>query len=332
MTRVERVLKRLGIDAKKRGREWTALCPNKRHADRTPSWRIVDAPGTKKDGWHNCYPCSFGGTLLDLAEHVLGVPREEARVWLKGEEDTSPLPGSTRLEVRDRRPLRRSDPVRDPPGVCWDPFERWPASARDYVLSRGIDDWQVKCWGIGYALSGRLAGRIVFPYRDARGDLRGYTARTFTGQLKRYLEPHPKEGADTGVMFGEARWVRKEIRHTVAVVEGAVNALAVEKATSFCVAAIAGSNPLADARVGEYVRKLSTWKLVLLLTDPDAAGEKAAKALEGALARHAKTLRVRLPEGTDAADLGRPALRQRIIDALGDNGRGDSLGVRSVQG
>ena len=56
------VLQRLGIEARRRGREWTAICPNREHDDRKPSWRMRDEPGTVRHSKHHCFSCSFGGS------------------------------------------------------------------------------------------------------------------------------------------------------------------------------------------------------------------------------------------------------------------------------
>ncbi len=308
-SRVERILGRLGIEAKRQGKEWIALCPSPDHDDKNPSWRIRDDPGTKRDGYHKCWPCGFSGGATSLVSAVLGVTLKEARAWLAGDhvEEDRPVAGEVQLKVRTARGMKLPD------GVVVAPLAEWVTPARSYAYARGLTDWQVERWGIGYATGGKLAGRIVIPYRDAGGRPRGYTARTFFNNPKRYLEAHPSEGAMRSAMFGEQHWphVSRETS-TVFVCEGALNALAVERALfdeAFpSVAAISGSEPSAG-----HVAKLATFGYVVVLTDPDKAGDRAAEILGNALARHCAIARVRLPDGKDASDLTREELRSQIL-------------------
>jgi DNA primase len=302
MVSIERVLERLGIEAKKRAREWHALCPNPEHADRNPSWRIRDEPGSAKHGFHKCWPCGFGGGIADLVQAVLDLDWRAARAWLEEEAGSIKVPRRPMpVEVRVLPVARRAFVL--PSGVFLGPLREWPTPAREYALSRSLTEAQVVRWGIGHAVDGPLAGRIVFPYR-VNGLVRGYTARTYTNHPRRYKEASKREGADPSAMFGEQHW--PEERDTIYVTEGAINAIAVEVALGGAtVAAIAGS----DLRAGHAV-KLATFARLVLLTDPDEAGDKAARDITAGLGRHAVFSRVRLPPGSDAADLSSSELRR----------------------
>jgi DNA primase len=294
---VQKVLERLGIEAKRKGRELVAICPNKDHDDSSPSWRIRDEPGSSRHGFHHCWPCGFGGSLASLVEHVLGLEdHAAARDWLGGEAevDQKEVGG---VEVSVRRPRGR---FRLPSSVRFAPVERWPSPARDYFVGeRGLEAWQVERWGIGYATEGRLKGRIAIVSRDREGRPTRYTARSFTGDGLRYLEPEPEEGANPSAMFGEQHWPPLVERDLVFVIEGAINGLALEaELPGIYLAATAGS----EVR-GLYGPKLSTWKEVCLMTDPDKAGDRLADDLAASLSRHVSTRRLRLPEGTDQAKL-----------------------------
>jgi DNA primase len=339
VTRTEAALARLGIDARRRGREWWALCPNEKHKDRKPSWHIRDQPGHKKDGMHNCYPCGFGGTLVRLVAHVLKISDDAARDWLGGEEE-APIPAATVLDVRPREKLRVGD-FNLPAGVSFAPLAEWPSQAQDYARSRGLTPAQVARWEIGVAVEGRLNGRIVFPVRDMWGRIRSYSARTYTGSVMKYRTPDEREGADPAVVFGERHWPGRGVdenpgsRGRVFVFEGAINALAGERALLetygvpehgwtreyACIAALSGSsNALPDQSVRQAVaRKLATFDVVVVATDADVAGDRAWEELRGALARHARLVRARLPEGAggkkglDAAEVDPKLLAEVLL-------------------
>jgi len=70
---VKRVVKRLGIDIKKkRGHELYARCPNLSHMDKTPSWSINEITGA-----HHCFGCEYGGSLNDLVKDLTGLSLKE---------------------------------------------------------------------------------------------------------------------------------------------------------------------------------------------------------------------------------------------------------------
>jgi len=301
---VGNVLKRLGIEGKGRGEHLVALCPY--HDEHNPSWRIRRRG--EKAGLHWCQACQSGGDIIDLVKHVKSYgTREGAKAWLEraGEEVTE-----KDLEIDPVRmvyaPLARRG-FRMPPGFegAGD-LEGWPTIAVDYAGSRGIGQEQVRRWGIGYALEGRLKGRIVIPIRNARGALVSYVGRTFVGAERRFLYPREEERAEMGVLFGEERWpgVETRVSTTVVVTEGAIKSLAVERATGLHHAAVGGSG----LRLG-HVAKLATFGTVVVLTDADDAGEALGASLEGSLARHVKVRRVRLPPGQDADTVSVEELR-----------------------
>ncbi len=302
---IEKVLLRLGIVAKKKGREWEALCPNPDHADRSPSWRIKDEPGATKHGYHHCWPCGFGGSLLDLIQKVLGLEDyKAAQAWL-GQSGIVEQKEVVGVEIQVRPPQLR---FKLPQEVRFGPLEAWPGPARDYLARRGIEAWQVEKWGIGYAVEGRLRGRIVFVLRDAKGRPQSYSSRTFIDEGKRFLEPADVELASPAAMFGEQHWDKS--RHAVFVFEGAIKALAAE-------AALPGAN--VAATTGSELRllhptKLSTFAHVCLVGDDDPAGNKISSQLATQLARHASCERLVLR--LDADELPRDELGGILLSWL----------------
>lgn len=305
-----RVLERLGIHARLRGREWVALCPN--HVDHTPSWRLRDEPSSPKHGRHHCFPCGFGGSLKTLVMHMRSCDAREAKRWLDefGEDDQpAVLFAEMRTASRNMFSL--------PSGVVLGPLERWVTPARRYAESRGITPEQVLRWGIGYAVDGRLAGRLVVPYRDRCGQPWGYSARSYHGSMRRYLEAESWEHPARHVVFGEQHWPDPAddwVDGVVYVAEGAINALAIERAlassSSGYVLSLAGSNPHPGA-----IAKVARFGRVVLVTDPDDAGDKVAANFEVVLSRHTATSRVAIPRGQDAATLSKDALRALLEGA-----------------
>jgi len=314
------VLNLLGIDALRKGLRWWAACPGSRrlvdgkpaHADgvdRHPSWMIWDDDRGTRAGLHYCYACGFSGSVVDLVVQVRGCSPTDAKKLLKDAAagiKQDPV-ASVRVQL-----VSSSRRLVLPDSICFDPLEKWVTPARRYVLGRGIEPWQVDRWRLGYALEGRLAFRVVFVTRDAHGRPLNYTARTFINDPseKRYLNGQDDEGIDHGAIFGEEHWPDLESRGDIVVTEGAINGLAAEVAHPMAIGALSGSN-LHPA----HVSKLSTFRRALVMTDPDRAGDKAARAIEGALGRWFDVVRVRPPEGFDLAGMPIDERRAMIVEA-----------------
>lgn len=301
-TRTEHILDALDIEVvKKKGFRAWALCPY--HEDHDPSW-FIRVFG-KRTGQHYCFACKKGGTLLELVMHVRALSAKDARQFIetsgKGFE-----PAKIKARVIERPAMLGRVRFRMPREVIVKPFEKWSASPKRYAIKRGITAEQVERFQIGYAVDGRLRGRLVFPFIDRHGPA-SYSARTFVGEEPRFLTPHESEHADLGAIFGEHLWPRAHERDVIVVTEGAIDALAVDRACDFNIGALNGSDIDSMQAV-----KLVTFKLVLCLTDNDPAGNNAAKVLRGLLGRHTAFERVSLPEGVDAAKMDRDGLSDAL--------------------
>lgn len=304
---VTAVMGRLGIDGRHVGSRFWALCPF--HQDHDPSW-MIRTEGEWK-GAFKCYSCGAQGDLVHLVRHVLGLGFREAKEWFRGDR-VNRLPGGIKFDVS----LRSKAGFSLPPEVEIGPMSDWIPAARDYAESRGITADQVRSWRLGYAVGGRLDGRLVLPTWQGIWPT-SYTARTFVGDEKRYLASRTEERPDPDAMFGEEFWPPG--RETVLVLEGALNVLAVERvATGLATAALGGSNPSPGK-----LRKLSTFREVVVLTDADQAGQKAAQVLDGSLGRHVKIRRLILDCAPDPAD-AEPLELKRFLEGSGiDCGRSE---------
>lgn len=314
---VRAALDGLGLETRESGSSLEGPCPYHGLGDEvwTARWRAGREDSTwsirhrgERRGLHHCFACHRGGTLVDLVMHVIDIGYPTAKQWLSElpEEPPPVIPSGVRLELHDGS-------FRIPREVVWsDPLEEWPTPMRRYIAQRGVTVAQVQRWGIGYAVDGRLAGRVVIPIFDASTDeIVSYMARTISKdpEVERYLYPLGDDRADNDAMFGERGWPDVEDRRdaTVVITEGALNALAVDRAmrSSLYVASLGGSDvrPL-------HVAKLATFGRVVVCTDMDAAGDDAASELAAKLARHVSVARAILPPGTDAADCAADELKR----------------------
>lgn len=324
MSRVEEALTKLGVEHRRQGeRVWAERCPLPTHGaiNEAHRWQnfFVRADGP---GLFHCFSCKGGGNLVELVMLLRGVDYRDAQAWLRdlGEQETEAPFLRVRSEVAGTRGT-----IAVPEGVerMGAPYREWNTVPRTYAESRGITERQVGRWRVGYALDGRLAGRLFLPIYDSRGRLANYAARDFVGAEKRYLAAGTWEGPDTNVLFGEHRWPTSEpgFRETVVLTEGALNALAIERAAGGRDLAYGGMSGLDESEGGQVdvrtLTKLATFRRVVVATDPDGPGRRVAVAVAHALRRQCAVVRLELPDGTDAADLPRDALAGLLGAALG---------------
>ena len=308
--KIEAVLAKLKIEFEpkpRQGRLW-ALCPY--HKDKHPSWFI--RPSGERFGQHACFSCKNGGTLIELVMHVRGVSYSSAREWLDNFDDHVPDVEPTPEVVRVvETGISRGFQI--PKEVIFEPLTTWVTPAREYMQDRGVTNWQVEHHRLGYAVDGRLAGRIVIPIWDAAWSACCYHARDFCDRDKRYLFPSTEDNPNLDVLFGEHVWPAQ--RGQIVVTEGAFNALAVERAlssvhTDVSFAALGGS----DFR-SMHAIKLSSFSRIILLTDSDPAGDKIADEINAAVVRHTQVKRLRLKDA-DANEIPEWKLRGLLRTVL----------------
>lgn len=317
---VDRALEKLGIVAQRRGgRWWAENCPLPTHGQPNPEHRwqnfFVRDNRSPRPGQFHCFSCKSGGTLVELVMAMRDVEFADAADWLRTLGEQAPPPVlSVRFDPTGPRVFRM------PVGVEFTPLEEWNSVPRSYLEGRGVDSQQVKGWGIGYALEGRLAGRIVIPIRDQRGRLANYAARTFVGDETRYLAAQSSERPDKSALWGEEFWKEPGYlltgRDVVVVFEGALNGLAIERALRSW---NSSSRPsLAGLQGSELdhrrLAKLGTFRTIVCATDPDRAGDRAAREIAAALGRRADVRRARYPDERDAADLQRWELEKMLAE------------------
>ena len=293
------------------------------HVEKDPSWSIVDDPGSDKHGLHRCFGCKRGGSPAYLVSQVIGITEFSARDWLErngcvaGEASPGSLPTKVRCEVAPT--VNHAAGIMLPAGVVTDrTFGEWPSGPKRYLLGRGIGTWQVEAYGIGYAVHGEQEGRIVFPSKDCYGAIRYYTGRTFDGDRLRYLsceEDAPGARIDAA-LFGEHLWDWRDEFDEVFTAEGAVKALAIERALCDVgtgergrpVAAFSGSE-LHEAQV----LKLRRFTRLTHVADPDDTGMRFARELEGKLCG-AMGVRIVVPsDGKQADEVGLIELRKLLL-------------------
>lgn len=316
---VGRLLTVLSVRATLEGNRYVACCPHPGHKEKTPSWSML-ADG-EKAGAHHCFGCGFNGGPWELVAAVRGLTLEEAGKWLRAE-----LGGSRTVEeadvplVRVERPRTRPSEMVLPFGVQLPSVDGspWFQPAYEYLTKpvaeggRGVAPWQLERWHVGYAVSGRssIRMRVVVPV-FTRGRLLSYVARAFINDGRprydvasprpdKYSGQVPDPGARPDVaLFGEPGFeppVQGQ-RRVATVVEGVFGMLAFERAGAPNPCAVLGASNLGP----EKVELLSQFDVLLVGTDPDAAGDSAYGVIRDALCRWTEVRRIPLVHKPDEA-------------------------------
>jgi DNA primase len=288
------------------GEIW-ASCPLGTHTDTDPSFQILNDPTSDSHGYWRCFGCSENGGAVGLVRKVRGVDGKEARRILANLENEVAVGRKLGRAIVTVGAITMGRPsFGEPVGIRRPPFEEWSGPFRDYAAERGITPEQIQRWRIGYSVAGM---RLYFPIEDETGRLCSYTARTIVGDRTRYMTPAPRENPISGALFGRRWWPPRGARRLLILAEGAIDALAVERATGAHVGALGGSAITPDQWI-----HVASWSTVVLMTDPDKAGDRIAEEYRNANPG-GDFVRARLPVGCDAQSAGPELVRETLASA-----------------
>ncbi len=342
------------VELTRRGHDsYFGCCPF--HDERTPSFHV--RPDEKH---YHCFGCSESGdpftfTMLTEGLDFKGALESLAdRFGVKLEtEDESPEAASR------RRRRERLYALLDRAATFYERYfweAREAQAARDYLLERGFEEEILRAFRVGYAPSSwdrlvsasakagyshdellaadlgrrkkarpnelidRFRGRLMFPTADARGRVRGFGARTMTGEDgPKYLNTAEGEVyRKREVLYGIAEARPPAAREgRMILCEGYTDVLALHQAGVRNAVGIMGTS-LTDEQVAELVRVVKVLELCL---DADNAGQRAMERAAKVCADSGLELRVvPLPAGADPGELivqaGAAALRERIAASV----------------
>src|SRR4051812_16525535 len=320
------------VKLQRAGREWKACCPF--HKEKTPSFTLSD-----EKGFYHCFGCGAHGDAIRWLTDARGLPFVEAVKELAeaaGMEVPAPDP-------RAQQKAERAAGLYDVMEAAQRFYEEQlggleGAEARAYLQKRAVTDETRKRFGFGYAPDSRrklrnalkslgndklveaglliapegdkepydrFRGRLMFPIRDQRGRLIGFSGRILGAGEPKYLNSPDTPLFDKGrslFNIDKASPASREAKR-VLVVEGQMDVIALDQAGLSEAVAPLGT-ALTEAQLGLLWRLSPT---PLLCFDGDSAGQKAAvRALLRALpyVEPGRSLGfVTLPAGQDPDDL-----------------------------
>ena len=284
------------VPLQRSGNSYKANCPF--HQEKTPSFHVFP----DRQSWRCFGSCATGGDVLSFVMRAdslefgeaLRQMAQQTGITLPQRGQSTQNEGAHNINEDTRAFFQRT--LASAQG----------ASAREYLEQRGLDKQVIEAFGVGLSPSDgeslknhlvregysqeELAnagvvrtgddgvnhdlfrGRLMFPIRDAHGNLVGFGARTLDGSEPKYLN------SPQGPLFDKSRLLyamdraRTDVRKEGAViVEGYMDAIAAHQAGFKNVVAQMGT-ALTGFQVDE-IRRL-TGKMTMAL-DQDAAGQAA---------------------------------------------------------
>ena len=283
----EQVLDHYNIDwLRKKGDELRGRCPIHK-GEGTDTFHANTVKGA-----FQCFSCKARGNVLDFVAKMENCSVRDAALKLaewfsvsqsaasggEGSKETSPpqAPAESKTPVVElvNKPLTFELKGVDP--------------NHSYLAGRGISKEIVEAFGVGYfSGKGSMAGRIVIPIHDERGQLVAYAGRSIDNSEPKYKLP-------TGfhkslVLYNLHRVTSQE----VILVEGFFDCMKVWQSLNPFVVALMGSS-LSAQQEQMLVRQ---FKKVTLLLDGDDAGRGAAEEISRRLVRRVFVRIVDVPDG-----------------------------------
>ena len=328
------------------GSYYKGLCPF--HGEKSPSF-FVD----ERIGHWRCFGCSESGDVFSFLEKYDNLTFREALEYLA---DRAGIKLTQFNESQDDKLRRRVLAVLEKAAAYWQENLRSSQGekARDYLAKRATSADSIKAFSLGYAsddwramttylkeqkftsaelvaaglviekntgnIYDRFRDRLMFPLRNHRGQIVGFSGRTLSGdetEAKYINSPETILYHKAKMLYGlseNANFIKKS--GSMVVVEGEFDMLSSLQAHVDNVVAIKGS-----ALTPEHAKIMARFvKTVLLALDSDAAGIKAtAHALEVLREQNLELKVIILPAGKDPDDYAKKnpgAWREQVERAV----------------
>jgi DNA primase len=176
-----------------------------------------------------------------------------------------------------------------------------------YLAARGISPETIERFGVGYFPGkGSMAGRVVIPIHNERGELLAYAGRAIDDAEPKYKFP---AGFHKGlVLYNLNRVLKKNSSGTVVIVEGFFDCMKVSQAGHACVALMGSSL----SKRQEWLIRL--FERVILMLDGDDEGHKATADISLRLSQSIWVKTLMLQDGQQPETLSGNEL-QKLIES-----------------
>jgi len=267
---------------------------------------------TDKNVFH-CFSCQAKGNVLELVAAMEKCSVRDAALKLKSwfgitADRQKPSPAGTPPEPETASQLAGEETAGDrqepnkPLGFRLKGIDY----RHGYLAERGVDPETAEYFGVGYfSGKGSMAGRVVIPIEDEKGELVAYAGRSIDGSEPKYKLPAGFRKSQ--VLFNLPRALEEDSTGAVVLVEGFFDCIKVTQAEHVCVSLMGCSmSDDQEAQLAAHFRQ------VVVMLDGDEAGRKAAREIAGRLANRLWVRMVNLPDGQQPDQLSTEDL-QRLL-------------------
>lgn len=315
---VEVIGERLKLE--RSGTNFRGLCPF--HGEKSPSFFVNEAMQR-----YRCFGCGASGDVFEFLENYDGMTFAESLKYLADRANiTLESFAPTGADAQRERLLEILDLTREYYHYLLTEH-RLGQPGRDYLKNRGTTQESIKLFQLGYALPGwdglinyltkkkkyhlsdldaaglvvkgqqgryydRFRGRLMFPLRNHRGQVVGFSGRVLEADVKeaKYINsPETSLYHKSDLLFGYSELFREiKKQQKVIVMEGEFDLLSSTQAHVNHVVAIKGS-ALTESQI-KLLGRVATQ--VLLALDGDSAGVKATERAIELIAATSLELRV----------------------------------------
>ncbi len=173
--------------------------------------------------------------------------------------------------------------------------------AKKYLFDRGVGTDDILRWKIGYCPTGQYEDRIIVPSFNMEGKVNYFTARSYNGNWRKYL--NPPAGRD--VVFNE---LYVDWESDLSIVEGVFDAITAGNAVP-----LLGSSLREDSKLIRKIVEYDTPVYIAL----DADAEKRAMSLIKSLAQYDVELyKVNISPYSDVGEMTRQQYKERMTRAV----------------
>jgi DNA primase len=283
------------VKLKRTGKELRGRCPIHK-GEGTDTFHA----NTEKNAFH-CFSCNAKGNVLDLVAAIENCSVRDAALKLK---NWYSLPPPGQDAAPPAKPAKEAEPARE--GRAGDSGQpnkplnftlKGIDRAHPYLAQRGIDKETAEYFGVGFfSGKGSMAGRMVIPIENERGELVAYAGRSIDGSEPKYKLPAGFKKSQ--VLYNLARALEDDSTGTVVLVEGFFDCMKVTEAEHACVALMGCS--LSEEQESQLV---AHFRQVVILLDGDEAGRKAVEEIAGRLVHKLWVRVVDVPDGKQPDEL-----------------------------
>jgi DNA primase len=316
------------VQLRRAGTNYIGLCPF--HGEKTPSFNVNPA----REIFH-CFGCGAGGNVFSFIMRIEGITFPEAVKHLAGktgiEIEERQLTPAERQAQSERQSFQR---INDLATLYYREVlnkNQEGAAGRIYLDKRKVDAETAEAYRLGFAPDrgdslarylkaqginlddahklgivkksdrgwyDQFRNRLIFPIRDARGNVIAFAGRVLDDSLPKYINsPESPIYHKSSVLFGmDLALPSIRTEKSVIIVEGYFDHLALYRAGVRNAAATCGT-ALTPSHTGLIKRHAAK---VYILFDSDAAGSKATiRSMELFLEHHLPAYVITLPAGDD---------------------------------